>query len=322
MAEEIEAELRAHLEMRTADNLVAGMTPEEARRDALLRFGNPALMKERVRTVDAAVALETVWRDLHYALRRLLRSPGFTFTAVLSLALGIGANTVVFSVVNALVLRPLPVEHPERLVFVETSTGITQSFPNYRDLRDRNTTLAGLAGYRIVPMEMEASGGATRIWGLLATGNYFDLLGVRPALGRFFRPEEDLHPGAGPYAVLSYSAWRSRFGGDPGIVGKAIRINRLPYTVLGVAAPGFHGTELWYWPDVWVPMMMEPQIENRPDAGWLNNRNTWDTWVIGRLKLSASRAQALANLNTIAAELAREHPKENEGLRLRLATQE
>ena len=320
LGQEIDDELQSHIEMRIADNLAAGMTPEEARRDALLRFGNPTLMKERVRTVDAAVALETVWRDLHYALRRLLRSPGFTFTAVLSLALGIGANTVVFSVVNALVLRPLPVEHPERLVFVETSTGITQSFPNYRDLRDRNTTLAGLAGYRIVPMEVEASGGATRIWGLLATGNYFDLLGVRPALGRFFRPEEDLHPGASPYAVLSYSAWRSRFGGDPGIVGKTIRINRLPYTVLGVAAPDFHGTELWYRPDVWVPMMMEPQIEAHPDAGWLNNRNTWDTWVIGRLKLSASRAQAIANLNTIAAELAREHPKENEGLRLRLAT--
>jgi predicted permease len=145
------------------------------------------------------------------------------------------------------------------------------------------------------------------------------VLDIRPAMGRFFNTAEDVHPRASPYAVLSYSAWRSRFGGDPDIVGKTIRLNRLAYTVLGVAPKNFHGTELWYWPDVWVPMMMEPQIENYPDNGWLENRSTWDTWVIGRLRPGISRQQALANLNTIAAELAHEHPMNNAGLQFRLA---
>jgi predicted permease len=319
LAEEIDAEIQSHIEMRIADNIANGMTPEEARRNALRRFGNPTLTKERVTAIDAELALDAFCRDAHYAIRRLLRSPGFALACVLSLALGIGVNAIVFSVVNALVLRPLPVAHADSLVFLETNSGITQSFPNYRDVRDRNTTLAGLAGYRIVPIELESSSGATRIWGLLATGNYFDLLGIRPAMGRFFNAAEDVHPRASPYAVLSYSAWRSRFGGDPGIVGKTIRLNRLAYTVLGVAPRNFHGTELWYWPDVWVPMMMEPQIENYPDNGWLDNRSTWDTWVIGRLKPGTPREQALANLNAIAAELAREHPQNNEGLQLRLA---
>jgi predicted permease len=319
LAEEIDAEIQSHIEMRVADNIAHGMTPEEARRNALRRFGNPALTKERVTAIDAELALDTVCRDVHYAIRRLLRSPGFAVACVLSLALGIGVNAIVFSVVNAIVLRPLAVAHADGLVFLETTSGITQSFPNYRDVRDRNTTLAGLAAYRIVPIELESSSGASRIWGLLATGNYFDVLGIRPAMGRFFNAAEDVNPGASPYVVLSYSAWRSRFGGDPGIIGKTIRLNRLAYTVVAVAPRSFHGTELWYWPDVWVPMMMEPQIENYPNNGWLDNRNTWDTWVIGRIKSGTSKQQAQANLNAIAAELAREHPQNNEGLQFRLA---
>ena len=225
LAEEIDAEIQSHIEMRVADNIAIGMTPEEERRNALRRFGNPALTKQRVTAIDADLALDSVYRDVHYAIRRLLRSPGFAVACVLSLALGIGVNASVFSVVNAIALRPLPVEHADGLVFLETNSGITQSFPNYWDVRDRNTSFAGLAAYRIVPMELESGGGATRIWGLLATGNYFDLLGIRPAMGRFFNAAEDVNPGASPYAVLSYSAWRSRFGGDPGIIGKTIRLS-------------------------------------------------------------------------------------------------
>ena len=264
-------------------------------------------------------SIETLLQDLRYALRMLRRNPGFTAVAVLSLALGIGANALVFSVVDALLLRPLPVARPDQLAFLETKSGVTQSFPNYRDLRDRNRTFSGLVGYRPAPIELESASGASRIWGLLATGNYFDVLGVQPLMGRFFHPADDLHVGASPYAVLSYNAWRGRFGGDPAIVGKTVRINRLPYTVLGVAPADFHGTELWYWPDVWVPMMMEPQIENYTGTGWLENRNTWDTWVLGRLKPGLSQSEALANLNAIAGELAREHPDNNSGLQFKLA---
>jgi predicted permease len=264
-------------------------------------------------------SIETLFQDLRYALRMLRRNPGFTAVAVLSLALGIGANALVFSVVDALLLRPLPVDRPDQLAFLETKSGITESFPNYRDLRDRNRTFSGLVGYRLAPIELESASGASRIWGLLASGNYFDVLGVHPLIGRFFHQADDLHPGASPYAVLSYTAGRGRFGGDSAIVGKTVRINRLPYTVLGVAPPDFHGTELWCWPDVWVPIMMEPQIENYSGTGWLDNRSTWDTWVLGRLKPGVSQSEALANLNSIAAELAREYPDNNAGLHFKLA---
>ncbi|HXJ94304.1 MAG TPA: ABC transporter permease [Terriglobia bacterium] len=316
---DLSAELESHLQMHIEDNLRAGMSADEARRQALLKLGGVEQVKEHYRERRGIPLLETLFQDLRYALRMLRRSPGFTAVAVLSLALGIGVNALVFSVINALLLRPLPVERPGQLVFLENKSFNSQSFPNYRDLRDRNTTFSGLVGYRIAPMELESTGGATRIWGLLATGNYFDVLGVHPVMGRFFHPADDLRPRESPYAVLSYNAWRGRFGGDPAIVGKTVRINRLPYTVLGVAPPDFHGTELWYWPELWVPMMMEPQIENYTGTGWLDNRSTWDTWVLGRLKPGVSGAKALANLNTIAAELAREHPENNEGLQFKLA---
>ena len=273
----------------------------------------------RLQHLGGAATREMLLQDLRYALRALRRSPGFTAVAVLSLALGIGANALVFSVVNALLLRPLPVDRPDQLVFLETESGISQSFPNYRDLRDRTRVFSGLVGYRLAPMELESAGGASRVWGLLATGNYFDVLGVHPMMGRFFHQADDLHPRESPYAVLSYNAWRGRFGGDAAIVGKSIRINRLPYTVLGVAPPEFHGTELWYWPEVWVPMMMEPQIENYSGAGWLDNRSTWDTWVFGRLKPGSSPSQAVANLNALGAGLAREYPNNDAGLRFKLA---
>ena len=320
MEQDMEEELRHYLGAAISEKTQSGMTREEAARAAGIEMGSLEAVKDEIRAAGWEAGLEALVADVRYGVRVLRRNPGFTCVAVLSLALGIGANTVVFSVLNALVLRPLPVERPQQLIFVETNdSGLGHSFPTYRDLRDRNQTLAGLAGYRIAPMELESASGPTRIWGLLATGNYFDLLGIRPALGRFFHAAEDLLPRASPYVVLSDRAWRTRFGGDSTIVGKTIRINRLPYTVLGVAPASFRGTELWYWPDVWVPMMMEPQIENHAGSGWLENRNTWNTWVIGRLKPGTSSAQALANLNAIAAQLAREHPNNNEGLQFKLA---
>jgi predicted permease len=315
---ELAAEMESHLQMHIEDNLRAGMSAAEARRQALIKLGGVEQTKELYRDRRGLPLFETLFQDFRFAARMFIKNPGFTAVAVLTLALGVGTNAVVFSVVNALVLRPLPVERPNELAFLENKRyGPGQSFPNYKDLRDRNRTFAGLIGYRFAPMELETTARANRIWGYLATGNYFDVLGVKPALGRFFNQSEDLNPGASPFAVLNYSAWQSLFGADPGIVGKTIRINRSPYTVLGVAPPDFHGTEVFYWPQVWVPMMMEPQIEaGRP---WLDNRNTWNTWVIGRLKPNVSRAQAEADLNAVAAELARQYPNENESLAFRLA---
>ncbi|HEY6386227.1 MAG TPA: ABC transporter permease [Candidatus Acidoferrum sp.] len=313
---ELDEELRAYQEMAAEEKMKDGMSRKEALRAVRLERGSLEVSKEIVRSGGWESFFETCWMDLRFAARALRKSPTFAMVAIVTLALGIGANTAVFSVVNALVLRPLPVERPNELVFLENSRYGGHSFPNYRDLRDRNHTFAGLVGYRIAPMEMETDTGAQRIWGYLATGNYFDTLGVQPILGRFFTQDEDVHPGASPYAVLSYNAWRSRFGADSAIAGKTIRLNRLPYTVLGVAPPDFHGTELFYWPEVWVPMMMQPRIESNP---WLDNRNDWNTWVVGRLKPNISSTQAEADLNAIAAEMARHYPDVNDGLQFKLA---
>jgi len=164
--------------------------------------------------------LEAFARDTRYAFRVLRKSPAFTFVAVLSPALGIGANTVVFSVLNALVLKALPIADAARVYFVNSSGGPAQSFPNYRDIRERNAVFESLFAYRIAMMSLDDDRGAQRVWGYLATGNYFESLGIKPALGRFFTPAEDTHPNASPYAVLSYACWQNRFGGDPRIVGK------------------------------------------------------------------------------------------------------
>lgn len=315
---EMAEELRFHIESRTQDLMRSGVDAAEAARRARLEFGAFEHYREECRQARGIRLLDEWRADLRYAARMLRKSPGFTFVAVLSLALGIGANSMVFSVLNALVLRPLPVQNPGHLVFLQTPNGHAgQSFPNYKDLRDRNTTMIGLSGYRISPMSLEAGSGANRVWGYLATGNYFDMLGVTPLLGRFFHQQDDLRPGASSFAVLSYECWQRRFAGDPDIVGKTVRINRLPYTVLGVAPHEFQGTELFYRPEVWAPMMMQAQIE--PGNPWLNERATLNTWMIGRLKPGVSTAQAEANLNAIAADLARQYPWPNEGLKFKLA---
>ena len=173
IAHELDDEIQFHLDQQVAENIAAGMSGEEATRRARIEFGGIELAKEECRDARGVRLLETVWLDTRYGLRTLRRSPSFTTVAVLTLALGIGANTVVFSVVNALVLRPLPVERPNELVFLENARyGPGQSFPNYQDLRDGNHTFAGLVGYRLAPMEIETDTGPQRIWGYLATGNY------------------------------------------------------------------------------------------------------------------------------------------------------
>ena len=258
--------------------------------------------------------LASIRQDVRYAVRLLRRRPAITFAAVASLTLGIGVNTLAFSVVNGLLLSELPVERPEALVFVQAG-GATHSYPNYRDLRDRNDTLAGLVGYRISPMSLETPRGASRAWGYLATGNYFEVLGVKAAAGRLFQSTDDGQPGASAVVVLSYDCWQARFAGDPGIVGRTIRLNRLPYTCLvsrraGSTAPRFLPSRIR------ASMAMQAQIEvGNP---WLERRNTFNTSVLGRLKPGVSPAAAEANLNAIAAALAREHPAANRGLTIRL----
>jgi predicted permease len=311
---EMDEELRFHAAMKADAYRADGADAQDAHYAAMRRLGNPTELKERSRDMWGWGWLEAFAQDTRYAFRVLRKSPAFTLVAVLSLALGIGANTVVFSVLNALVLKALPIADAARVYFVNNSGGPSQSFPNYRDIRDRNAVFESLFAYRIAMMSLDDDRGAHRVWGYLATGNYFESLGIKPALGRFFTPAEDTHPNASPYAVIGYTCWQNRFGGDPRIAGKDIRINGHPYTVLGVAPRGFHGTEVFYWSEIWVPMMMQPQIEGH---SWLNERNNFNTWVAGRLKPGVTVRQAEANLAVIAAQLAHDYT-ENEGVRLTL----
>src|SRR5207249_2808380 len=185
---DLDEEIRRHLEMAVSDRVERGEPANQAEYSARREFGNVGLIKEVTREMWTWAPFERLAQDLTYGLRLMRRDPGFTTVAVLSLALGIGANTLVFSVVNALVLKPLPIADPDRVFFVQPSSRqyVSFSYPAYKDLRDRNTTFDALIGYRMAPMSVEALGGTSRVWGYLATGNYFDVLGVKPAAGRFF----------------------------------------------------------------------------------------------------------------------------------------
>ncbi|HLH00211.1 MAG TPA: ABC transporter permease [Bryobacteraceae bacterium] len=255
-------------------------------------------------------------QDLRIALRRLGKTPGFTAVTVLTLALAIGANTTTFSALNRFLLRPLPVDRPNELVTI-SSNGITQSYPDYRDFRDRNRTLSGLIAYRIAPVALSQGGKNIHLWGYEATGNYFDVLGVRAMLGRGFTPEDDQRSSPHPVIVLSYSSWQNRFGGDPNVIGKQVKLNGLNYNIVGVAPKGFFGTEILLAPEFWVPMAMEPQIEpgNTP---WLDRRATHNIWALGRLRPGVTAQQAAADLKAIAADLGRIH-REDDGMRIQLS---
>jgi putative ABC transport system permease protein len=262
--------------------------------------------------------MQTLWQDLRYGARMLRKKPGFTLIAVITLALGIGANTAIFSLVNMALLRPLPVERPEQLVSINNvSLNLPViSYPNYRDFRDRNNVFSGMLAYRYTPFGLSVNGVNERVWGYLATGDYFELLGVKPALGRFFTPEDDKAPGAHPVAVLTYDCWQKRFAGDPQAVGKTVIVNGRNFTIIGVAPQGFYGSEIIYRPEIWFPSIMQTQIENWSS---LETRGAAGFFVQGRLKPGVTMSQAEAGLKTIAAQLAGEFPKENEGMAVTLS---
>ena len=310
---EIDAELKSHIALRIDDNLAAGMSAEKARRDALLRFGNPTSTRERVTSADASLSLETFTRDIRIATRQLRRSPGFALTAIITLALGIGANAVVFSLLNALVLRPVNVPQAKSLYQVENAKGRgpSESYPDYIDLRNRNRSFEGLVAYEMAPAGLEIAGSPSPIWLYEASGNYFDELGIQPYLGRFFHGSDEHGANSAPYIVLSYAYWQSHFQGDRRVAGRVVRLNKNGYTILGVAPPGFRGTELFFAPDVWAPLVNEPQIEGSND---LDSRGARGMWLVGHLKDGITPAQAAADLNSIAASLARTYPKEDEGI--------
>lgn len=313
---EIDAELGSHIEMRTEDNIAAGMPPEQARRNALLRFGNRAKLRERVAAADAEMILDSIARDLRYAVRQLRRSPGFTITAVLTLTLAIGANVVAFGVLKALVLQPLDVPQPGGLYnVVHKDPGYdNQSYPDFVDFQTRNATFTDMSAYRIQPADLSTGAAAYKCWFYRVSGNYFDMLGVAPARGRLFHASDEHGANSAPYVVLSYQFWRSRFDSNPEIIGTTVKVNQQAFTVIGVAPASFHGTDLFIWPDFWMPMVDSPDNE----TGFLSRRGMHNIWILGKPKPGVTPQQATDNLNVVARQLARQYPQTDDDLSARL----
>ena len=267
--------------------------------------------------------MERLWKDVRFAIRTFARSPVFTAAAVLSLALGIGLNTAIFTLVNTLFLNPLPVDRASELVAVFTVDAknsspfgnlLQTSYQNYKDYRDTNSVFTGLAAYSF-PLAVTATVGSSPepLFLEMVTGNYFEVLGVRPARGLLFGPDDDRVPGASPKIVLAYNVWQRRYGSAPDMIGKSITVNGAPFTVVGIAPNGFHGVNSLFGPDGWVPTMMYNQVLSAQFRGWMDERRALVFSLAGRLKPGVTMPQASANLAVIAKSLEQTYPLPNEG---------
>jgi len=259
---EMEEELRSHIEHRADDLERSGLVRAEAERRARIEFGGREKYKEEIHQALGSHIIETSVLDIRFSLRMLRKSPGFTLTAVLTLALAIGANAVVFGLMDGLILRPLNVPQSESLYGTHygDNTG-WQSYPNYLDLRDRNRSFEDLAAFNMVlGVGLDTGKDAIVANGFATTGNYFDVLRVQPLLGRFFHRSDEHGPNSAPYIVLTYAYWHSRFQDDRSVVGRQVRLDKHPFTILGVAPPGFQGTLLFLAPDFFMPIVNQEQL--------------------------------------------------------------
>ena len=305
--------MHSHIEMRTADNISAGMSPEEARREAVLRFGSRAAMKERVIAADAHMFLDSLWQDLCYGLRMLRKSPGFTAVAVLTLALGIGANTAIFTFMDAIVLRPVPIHDAQRLVvFSWTAHAVPKyhGYTNWGDCQDcsfsvplldamraQASTFSGLAAFAgPEQLDLSGNGAPSIVSGEFISGDYFSTLGVKVFLGRPIELTDD-SPNA---LVLSYFFWQRAFGGDRSAVGRTVRVNNVPFLIVGVADPAFTTLAPGELPaDFFLPLAAIDKIQRNTSRPVVSDTTNWWVTITGRLKSGASLAQAQAAASTI-----------------------
>lgn len=312
--QELDSDVRAYFEILVDRQIARGLSPEAARRAVRLEFESPDEVKQNVREVRMGAMLETTIQDLRHALRMLRKNPGFAFVAVLTLALGIGANTAIFSLINAVMMRMLPVEDPARLmlltdpgssgVAVDTSEyGLRErmSYPEFEQLRTHNTVFSGLVAAQnevsnldLFPAE-SGTAPPIKVRTQLVSGEFFEVLGVRPALGRVFTPQEDKVRGGSPVAVASYGFWQREMNAQPGIVGSTVRVGHAVFTIIGVAPPGFHGILVGVDTDLWFPITMQGQL--LPGRDYLTPRDTLWLQILGRLQPGITQAAAQSSIN-------------------------
>jgi predicted permease len=312
-------EIDFYIAQETEDNIARGLSPSEASRAAIRKFGNPTNVREAVYEMNSLRLTEALWQDLNYGLRRLRQNPGFTLAAVASLALGIGANTAIFSLVDQIVLRMLPVENPRELVQLRADgvrpggnwgiSRLTFPYPTYVALRDQNTVFAGLAGQRVESVSLSGNDRNETITVAMVTGNYFQVFGVKAHRGRALTPDDDRTLNAHPVAVLQYDFWRTQFQGRSEILGDTIRLNGSPFTVVGIASPGFEGTDMGVPTKVWVPIAMQPTIAPM-NPQLTDERASW-FYLFARLKPGVTIAQAEAAMKVLYRQRQQEELKQS-----------
>jgi predicted permease len=319
-AQEVDEELRSHIAHRTDDLERSGLAHPAAERRARIEFGGYEKYRQESHEAMAGTYLSTLGQDARFSVRVLLKSPGFLIAAVLTLALAIGANALVFGVLNALILRPLNVPNASSLYEIENQhVSESQSYPDYLDFRDRNRSFESLVALSMASAGLDTGQDPTRAWIFETSGNYFDALGVQPYLGRLLHSSDEHGPNSAPYMVLSYAWWHSQFHDDPGVVGRTIQMNKHPFTVIGVTPPWFHGTVSILAPDVFIPLVNQEQ-ERAQQV--LNDRGAhWSvSMIFGHLKPGVTPQQAAADLNTIGAYLEKTYPKDDAHNTYSLAT--
>ncbi len=312
---ELAAELESHLQMHTEENLHAGMTPEEARRQALIKLGGIEQTKENYRGRRGLPWLDTLLQDIRFGSRMLRKNPGFTAIAILTLALGIGVNVAIFSVINATLLDPIPLPQPDRIVSLFTTwpsyAHAGFSYPNFLDIQRENRSLSGIAAWRFDSFSLTGSGEPEQLRGKMVSGNFFSLLGIRPILGRTFRAEED-QLGAAPVVILSEGLWKRRFGAARDVIGKSIELDDKAYTVVGVVPASFHLVRFQdsLFDDVFVPVGQwdNPLLRDR--------RFSLGLRAIGRLGEDVTLGQARAELTQIAHQLDATYPGQDSAMGL------
>jgi len=315
---EMEEELRSHIQHRADDLERAGLDRAEAERRARIEFGGQVKYKEECHDALGNNFIETLVQDVRFSLRVLRKSPGFTLAAIVTLALAIGANAVVFAILNALILHPRNVPRAQSLYGIEHGSDKSplESYPDYRDLRDRNQSFDGLAAYNVCWAGLDTGKDPTEVGGYEVSGNYFDALGIQPYLGRFFNAADEHGPNSAPYVVLTYSFWHSHFQEDRSVVGRVVRLSKHPFTIVGVAPRDFQGTLLFISPDFFVPLVNKEQLDGEDILNARGNRKL--LMALGHLRAGVTPAQAIADLNSIGSYLEKSYPKDDADMKFTL----